>query len=94
MGFFDRITRGDLEEVKHGIELLATRLDRLQKSQKSASAVAASLSRRIKRFEVAMRAPIEDSAVPYLEDEEVEVEEDAESLLDREGERLRLGRGK
>jgi hypothetical protein len=95
VGIFDKVTQGDLREVRHAIELLDTRIDRLQKSQKSASASMAGLSRRLKKFEDAVRIPPGQTVLPEVEEDEEGLFDEGEPLplVDRETERIRLRNG-
>lgn len=98
MSFFDRVTKGDIEDIRHAVELLDRRTERVQKSQRSAYAHIASLSRRLKRIEAMIAsAPVESEV--QVEEEDEELVDDAfsrengkpEVLLDRDAQRRALG---
>jgi hypothetical protein len=78
LSIFSHVTKGDLEDLRHAIELLDKRTERLQKTQRSGQAVDASLSRRIKAIEKLIEA-----APLISEDSQDQEEDDGDTTSDR-----------
>lgn len=89
---FSPASKGDLEDVKHAIELLDTRTVRLQKAQRAASGAMAGFQRRLRGIEMFLKATAPTDAAEVEEEEEDDLEE-TEDDVSRETQRLRLGRG-
>jgi hypothetical protein len=94
MSLFGRVTQGDLEELRHALELLHISNKRLQAVAKAQAARNAGFNRRLSAIESLIRdAPVVDETQD-IDDEDTENGFDkAEEKEDIETQRLRL-RGK
>jgi hypothetical protein len=95
MSLFGRVTQGDIEEIRHAMELLNLASLRLQAVTKAQAARNAGFNRRLSVIEGLIRdAPVipETEAYEY-EDTEDSLDSQAKEEQSEEERRLRLGRG-
>jgi len=92
MSIFNKVTRGDLAEVKDALDNLAARVTRITQKQRSFSAYHAGFTRRLKKIELLLRAPL-PSEIDEDDVEDEEEEQEETETLDRETQRIRLLNG-
>lgn len=93
MSIFSHVTQGDLQEVRHAIEMLDVRIERVRKAAKSANGREAGLHRRIKAIETLIKNAPEVPVDGYDSEDSGATLDNEEEEEDTETQRLRLGHG-